>query len=444
VICLKENKIFIKNLTLLTVPIIIQNLLFTTVGTADTFMLNFVGQAQLSAVALANQLQFVLSLFFMGLTAGTGIMMAQYLGKEDTYAVNYIFRLALKASVIVSLCFSLLAIITPYAILRVFTNDNELIQIGSEYLRIVGISYLFSGFSQIYLVTLKTMQKAKKSAAISTTTLVINVGLNAVFIFGLLGAPKLGVMGVAVATVIARLIEVILCGFDFISTKIIILLTNNISTIKQDFFKVTYPITLQGFVWGGAMAALAAIMGRMGSDSVAANSVASVIQQIATVASFGFAEGGAILLGNDLGRKDFAAAKSNSAVLIKISVLCGIIGCVLMLLLESTITNALSLTPAALKYFGVMYKLASVNVIFAAVTYTMLCGIFTAGGDTKFGLYLDGAVMWGFCVLLGSVAAFALKLNPIWVFVVINLDELVKTPVVIKRYFKNKWINNIT
>lgn len=439
-----KNREFTKNLSMLAIPIILQNLLSTAVGTADTFMLNFIGQAQLSAVALANQVQFVLSLFFMGLTAGTGIMMAQYLGKEDRGAVNSIFRLALRLTLTVSFIFSLAAVASPQVIMRIFTNERELIQIGSTYLRIVGISYLLSAFPQVYLVTLKTTRKVRKSVVISAATLLINVGLNAVFIFGLLGMPRMGVIGVALATVIARGIELGICILDLALTKVVSLKGHSEKNLKQDFLRITYPITIQGFVWGGAMAVLHAIMGRMGSDAVAANSVAAVIQNVATVASFGLAEGGAILLGNELGKGNFDTAKQHARILMKSSVTSGIVCCVLMLLMEKPVTMVLHLTPQALVYFGVMYKLLSVNVIFAAITYTLLCGVFTAGGDTKFGLYLDGAVMWGFCVLLGSITAFLLKWNPIWVFVVINLDEIIKTPIVLKRYYQNKWINNIT
>ena len=439
-----KDKSFLKALTYIALPIILQNLMYTAVGTADTFMLNFVGQTELSAVSLANQPQFVLSLFYMGLTSGTGIMMAQYLGKGDKQAANFIFRFALNLTLMVSAVFALLAICLPQLVMRVFTNEAALIQTGGVYLRVVGVSYLLSAFSQVYLVTLKTNQRVRKSLLISIVTLLVNVVLNAVVIFGLLGMPRMGVIGVAVATVVSRLIELALCLIDWSKTKLVSLSVRRNDGIRRDYLRVTCPIMAQGFVWGGAMATLSAIMGRMGSDAVAANSLAAVIQNIATVASFGLAEGGSILLGHTLGRGDLTGAKRDAGTLLWVSVTVGVVCCGLMLLAEGPVTSVLNLTEQSLGYFHMMYKILSVNVIFAAITYTTLNGIFPSGGDTKFGLYVDAAVMWGFCVFLGGIAAFVLKLPPLAVFVIVNLDEFIKTPVVLIRYTKSKWLYNLT
>lgn len=201
---------------------------------------------------------------------------------------------------------------------------------------------------------------------------------------------------------------------------------------------------LQGFVWGGAMAVLSAIMGRLGSDVVAANSVASSIQSLATVASFGLAEAGCILLGHSLGKGKLAQAKKDSRTLLKVSVGAGVVCCLLMLLAENPVVSLLRFHDTAIGYFRVMYKMLAVNGVFAAVTYTTLNGIFPSGGYTKYGLYLDGAVMWGFCVLLGSLTAFVFRLPPLAVFVIVNLDEAIKTPIVLLQYAKGKWINNLT
>ncbi|MGI5959680.1 MAG: MATE family efflux transporter [Massiliimalia sp.] len=435
---------FYRELAALAIPIILQNLLSAAVGAADTLMLNYVGQTALSAASLANQIAFVLSLFFTGLTAGEAVLMAQYLGKQDAENTSRIFFIAFRLSAVVSLCFAAAAILTPEFLMRLFTSDPDLCRQGGIYLRIVGFSYLFSSFSQVYLASLKARKRVRTSALISVVTLCANVLLNAVVLFGLFGVPPMGIFGVALATVLSRGLEAAVCGVHWSRTKTIGWFGRGARQLSQSFWKVTLPITLEGFVWGGAMAVLAAIMGRMGSDAVAANSVASSIQNTATVASFGFAEAGAILLGNDLGKGSLSQAKVHSRQLMKVAVISGAICCGMMLIAERPITGILNLSDQGITYFSVMYRLLSVNVIFAAITYTLLCGIFPAGGDTRFGLYCDGAVMWGFCVLLGSIAAFVLKWDPIWVFVLINLDELVKTPVVLIRLKKDTWLVNLT
>lgn len=444
---LNESRLFLKNMWMLAIPIIAQNFLSSAVSSADTLMLGMVSQNALSAISLASQVQYVLSLFYLGLTIGTATMVSQYFGKRDWQAVKQITSLALQVSLLVSALFSAAAIGIPHLLMRIFTQDADLIALGIPYLRLVGIAYLFTAFSQIYLAMLKALQQVKKSVIIASITLVLNVFLNAVFIFGLFGIPKLGVVGVAIGTVLARGVELIICLTDAVRNRRVQLrrlFCFQKAAWQAEFWKVTLPITSQGFVFGGAMAVFAAIMGHLGSDVVAANALASVIQHIATVASFAFAESGAILLGKEMGENCLDTAKKHAAVLVKTAVISGCVCCVLMLLCRPLVLSITSLTAEAEAYFHFMYTVLSVNVIFASLTYTMLCGVFCAGGDTRFGLLCDAAVMWGFCVVLGLLFAFVFKFPPLVVFLVINLDEFVKTPFVIKHYLGYGWLNNIT
>lgn len=440
---MSDRRCFLSALAVLALPVIIQNLLSQAIGAVDTLMLSVIGQDQLSAVSLANQLFFVLNLFFTGLTGSTAIMLSQYMGKKDDMRVRRIFTLACTVSESVCIVFALAAVFAAPVVMGLLTNDALLIWEGSAYLRIVGISYLFMGVSQIYLVLLKSRQESQRSMAIGVMTLVINLLLNAVFIFGMLGMPKMGTKGVAIATCIARAIELLVCLADMKLRKPISGCFRFETVLLKDFARICGPLTIQGFVWGGAMAVISAIMGHLGSDVVAAHSVAAVIQSIATVACCGLAEAGSILLGKELGAGEFESAKVHANLLVKCTVLFGMIGCAAMLLSEGIVTRMIVLTPEAQQYLSVMYKILSVNAIFVAITYTMLCGVFPSGGDTRYGLILDGCVMWSL-VILGSIAAFVLKLNPIIVFVVLSVDELLKTPFVLIRYGKGTWIKNIT
>ena len=438
-----EGRRFLSALGALALPIIMQSLLSQAIGAADTLMLSAVGQDQLSAVSLANQLFFVLNLFFTGLTGSTAIILSQYMGRKDDVRVRRIFTMACMTSECVCAMFATAAVLAAPAVMRLLTNEAVLIEEGSAYLRIVGVSYLFMGISQIYLVLLKSRQESQRSMAIGLMTLVINLLLNAVFVFGLLGMPKMGTKGVAIATCIARSIELLVCFADMKLRKPISACFRFETVLLKDFARICGPLTIQGFVWGGAMAVISAIMGHLGSDVVAAHSVAAVIQSIATVACCGLAEAGSILLGKELGAGEFENAKMHANLLVKCTVLFGLIGCAAMLLSEEIVTQMIVLTPEAQQYLSVMYKILSVNAIFVAITYTMLCGVFPAGGDTRYGLILDGCVMWSL-VVLGSIAAFVLELDPIIVFAVLSVDELTKTPLVLLRYKKGTWIRNIT
>lgn len=438
-----QKRVFLKMLGLLALPIIVQNLLSQAIGAVDTLMLSAVGQTQMAAVSLANQLFFVLSLFFNGLTASTAIMLSQYMGKKDELRVRRIFALSCAVSETICVLFALVAVFASGAVMRILTGDAALIEEGRTYLRIVGVSYLFMGISQIYLVALKARQETKRSMMIGVTTMVVNLILNAAFIFGLLGLPQMGTRGVAIATCIARGLELVICAADAVYRKTIVPDGYMEGALIRDFVRICTPLTVQGFVWGGAMAAISAIMGHLGEAVVAAHAVAAVIQSIATVASFGLAEAGSILLSRALGAGDYEGAKRQADLLLGSAVALGVVGCVLMLAGEGVVAQMARLTGEAPAYLRVMYRILAVNAVFAAITYTLLCGVFPAGGDTRYGLLLDGTVMWTL-VLLGSAAAFALKLHPLVVFVVLSVDELAKTPLVLMRYRKGTWIRNIT
>ena len=433
---------FSASLKKLAVPIMLQSLLSTAIGTADTLMLSVVGQTELSAVSLANQWSFILNLFFTGLVGGTGIMIAQYMESRNKEQLPHVFGMALWAAAVICVLFCGLAILWPQGIMGILTNDGQLIGHGCDYLRIVGFSYLFMAFTQPYLVLLKTLKHPGKSTAISTTALVINLVFNAVFIFGLLGAPRLGVVGVALATLISRIAEFIICAVDLGRCRYIRIDLKLRHGLWKTFANISLPLTVQGLVWGGGMSAMTALMGHMGSDVVAANSVASSIQSIARVASIGLADAGAILLGNDLGRDAFSEAKAHARQLTVTALAAGAGGCILMLLTVWPVTNVLNLTDAARQYLVVMYCILAVNVIFAAITYCMLCGVFVAGGDTRFGMFLDGITMW--TLIAVGYLAFQMELPPLLIFLILKLDECIKTPIVLLRYRKEKWLKNIT
>ena len=248
-----EKKLFYRSLLSLVIPITIQNLITNMVNSADVLMLNYVGQSSMSAVSLANQYQFILGGFFFGITSGTTMLCAQYWGKKDMNSIQAVFGIALKISLAFTFLLSFAAISFPALLMRIFTPDAELIGMGASYLRVIGISYLLTGFSQTYLCVLKSVERARTSTLISCTALFLNVFLNAVFIFGLFGAPRLGILGVALATVIARVVEIFLCFADFFRGRIfkprLSVLFGRHRLLFQDFLKYSIPALLNDCIW---------------------------------------------------------------------------------------------------------------------------------------------------------------------------------------------------
>lgn len=445
---MNSAKNFYKSLISLVIPIAIQNLITSAVNSADVFMLGFVGQAELSAVSLANQVQFLLSGLFFGINSGIVMLCSQYWGKKDTDTIQKVMGIAFKVAFVFCLLFAFAAFLLPQTIMQVYTNDLELIEIGVGYLRIISISYILLSVSQVYLSVLRSVERAHMSTIISSVALIINVLLNAVFIFGLFGAPKLGVIGVAVATTIARIVEVILCFLDLYHNKIFKFnarfVFNWDKLLFLDYLKYSIPALLNDIAWTFAFSTYSIIMGHLNADVVAANSVVSTVRNLCSVLCFGIAAGGTVLIGKAIGENRLEDAKTDADRLVKASVISGILTGVLLLLVKPIVFECFILSERAYEYLNFMLIINSYYVVGQVFNTVTIAGIFRAGGDSKFGMICDTITMWVIAVPLGFISAFVLKLPPMAVYFILCLDEFWKIPVVIKHYKSYKWLKNIT
>ncbi len=443
-----EKKLFYRSLLSLVIPITIQNLITNMVNSADVLMLNYVSQSSMSAVSLANQYQFILGGFFFGITSGTTMLCAQYWGKKDINSIQAVFGIALKISLCFTCILSFAAIVFPALLMRLFTPDRELIEMGASYLRVIGISYLLTGFSQTYLCVLKSVERAKTSTLISCTALFLNVFLNAVFIFGLFHAPKLGILGVALATVIARVVEILLCFADFFRGRIfkpeLSVMFGRHTLLLQDFLKYSIPALLNDCIWTFAFSTYSIILGHMNSDMVAAASVATTIRDLLSVVCFGIGSAGTVLLGKSLGEKRMDKAKADASSLCRCTFAVSVLTAIVIILFRKPVISVFDLTPLARDYLNFMLLVSSYYVIGQAINTLTIAGIFRAGGNSRFGLICDIIVMWVIAVPLGFISAFVLHLPPKAVYFILCLDEFWKIPVVWRYYKSEKWLNNIT
>ena len=432
----------------LVLPIVIQNLLSATISSTDVIMLNYVGQSSISAVSLATQITSILFMFYYGLGTGATMLCAQYYGKGDMRAIEVVEGISLRFSVVISVLVAGLALCFPQYLMQIYTNDPELISIGASYLRIVSVSYLCWGVIEIYLSVLRSIGRVTISTSLNLLAFVFNIILNAVFIFGLFGAPKLGAAGVALATSISRVIELIGCivvsalskdikldlRFMFIKNK----------TLFHDFVKLSLPALGNDVVWGLAFSMYSVIIGHLGSDAVAANSFVIVARNFGTILCFGVASAGGILIGQVLGENKLEQAKDDTKRLMKLTVLSGLIGGLLILGATPFILKYATLTETAMHYLKYMLLINTYYVMGAAVNTTLIAGVFRAGGNSRFGFICDTITMWCYAVPLGFIAAFVWKLPVLVVYFLLCTDEFVKWPVVLKHYHSGKWIKNIT
>lgn len=442
------QKQFYRQIGTLVVPIVIQNLLSAAVNSADVVMLNYVGQSAISAVSLAAQYAQTLFMFFYGLGTGASILCAQYYGKGEWGPIRAVEGIAMRISLTASILFAGAAVTIPELMMKLFTEDAELIELGAEYLRIVSIAYLCWGIIEVYLAILRSVGRAVVTMSMNVLAFSLNIILNAVFIFGLFGAPKLGVAGVAIATSVSRLAELLACIIVSGRTKEVklnpayMLIRNKL--LFGDFVKLAVPALLNDVLWGAAFSMYSVILGHLGTDAVAANSLVTVVRTFGTVFCFGVASAGGILVGNVLGENKIEKAKDYASRVMKLTILTGIAGGLVVLAIMPLVMRFADLSETAMGYLRVMLFINSYYVIGIAVNTTLIAGLFRAGGDSRFGCICDGITMWCYAVPLGFFAAFVLKLPVLWVYFLLCTDEFAKWPAVIKRYRSGKWLKNIT
>ena len=438
-----KSSTFYKDMFRLALPIVCQNLITTAVGSADVIMLGWVSQTALSAGSLASQIMFILNLVYSGISSGIGMLAAQYWGRKDTRTIEKIMGIGMKLSILVSSVFFVLACFFPKLLMLVFTSEPELIETGMPYLRIVGISYLFMSISQVYLCTMRSIERVVFATVTNGSALGLNILLNAVFIFGLFGLPKMGILGVALATTTARGVELLICladacRFETIRFRPRILLEHH-KVLFQDFMKYSLPAFGNEVSWGVGFSMYSVIMGHLGSDMVAANAVAVVAKNLGTVVCFGIANAGAILKQTTVPR-----FLEDASRFCWITFASGIAGGALIFLLRPLFMNMADLSTVAQGYLSIMLFINMYSVLGQAMNSTVICGIFRAGGDSRWGFICDVIDMWLFAVPLGFISAFLLKLSPMWVYFLIYLDEFVKLPFVYRHYKSYQWLKNIT
>ncbi len=439
---------FYRHLFRLTLPVVVQNLLSAAVNSADVVMLNYVSQSAISAVSLASQYASILFMVYYGLGTGATMLCAQYFGKGNMRAIQVVEGIAMRFSLGMSVAFSALTLFVPGQLMRIFTNDPELIALGSEYLRVMSVTYLCWGVIEVYLSVLRSIGRVTVCMVLNIVAFSLNVVLNAVFIFGLLGAPRLGVTGVAIATAISRLVELALCVAVSVKSKDIKLnpaymFVKN-KQLFGDFVRLSLPALGNDIAWGVGFSMYSVILGHLGSDVVAANSLVSVVRNLGTIACFALASAGGILLGQVIGENRIEDARRNAAQLTKLTLITGLLGGVLILLLTPFVLRYADLSETSMGYLRTMLLLNSVYIIGPALNTTLIAGVFRAGGDSRFGLICDVLDMWVYAVPLGFLAAFVLRLPVMWVYVLLCTDEFVKLPFVIRHYRSGKWLQNIT
>lgn len=444
----ESRKTFYRELAALAVPLALQNLLNSLVGASDALMLGRLNQESIAAVSLANQISFVMSLFTGAVIGAIGVLIAQYWGRQDYKKAGDFLGMAIRYVIVISGIFFLSAFLFPKQLMSIFTSETELITIGAQYLRIVSFSYLFAGVAQCYLLMMKVSGSAKISVCISAMMVVIDMTADLFLIYGFGIFPKLGANGAAYSTICVEAAALIWCVIWSCRKE-------NVKTGRSSFFgfcasnekavwKIIPGMLASSLSWGLSITMHSFILGHLGTDATAASSVAGVAQQLIQCTTNGLSTGAGIMIAGLLGKNLLNKAKEYGRQFWHVSVWSGVMNVLLIGGVGMLVYRFYALEPMAKAYlvqmlvFGALYMFAySFNTI-------IVCGIFPAGGDSKYDAVSVIFATWCFAIPLALLGCFVFNWPVMVVYILMCLDEIIKVPFIPVRYKKYLWVNNLT
>ena len=445
----KENKAFYKLLISLCIPMIIQNLISSSVNVIDTVMISSLGESSVASIGVANQFFFLFNMTLYGITGGAGIFISQFFGKKDINNIRSVTGLSTILAFIVSCLFFLPALVSPKLIINIFSNDTEVVKLCIQYFSIIAFSYPIIAVSTVFSMGARGVRNPKLGMICSTIALGTNIILNYGLILGNFGLPALGVKGAAIATVIARIIELVLIiSYVYFIKKDYVLRFNlsDVKRIKSEFLKTfiskSLPIFLNDSLWAFGTVLYSVAYSKAGTSAIAASQIATSTGNFFIMTSVCIANGAAIMLGNELGADHIDKAIRYSK---KFSILVTLTGLLFGILLIANIPLLLkvfnvseSLSPDIIKIFIIMGILMALK----AFNTFIVIGVLRSGGDTKYSLFLELGCMWLVSLPLTFLAAF--NGAPIFMLVLLTYtEEIAKFLFGLPRALSKKWATNL-
>ncbi len=442
------DKTFIKRALKLALPMALQNLISSSLNLIDNIIIGGMGEVAIASVGLANQYFFLLNLVLFGTVSGASIFTAQYWGNKDIKNIKKVLGLCLATAIIISSIFMLGGLIIPKTIIGLFSNDPKVILMGSNYLKIIVLSYIITGISFTYSITLRSIGQVKAPMIISIIALGINTFLNYTLVYGLGSFHGIGVYGSAIATLIARIIEFVMTISVVYKLKYPIAV--NIGELfdlsfdfAKKFFKVILPVILNESIWALGVTVYAGIYAHMGTKVIAATNIVSTIERLSMVIFFGFCNAAAIMIGNKIGEKKEDEAFLYAKRFIILNPLLGILVGILIYFGAPYMLLLYKISPTVHTYSKGMLHVMGLFMWIKVFNYTNVVGILRSGGDTKFCLFLDVGGMWLVGVPAVALAGLYFHLPIQQVYIFVFMEEAAKFIVGLPRIASKKWINNL-
>lgn len=444
-----NDKKFLKTLFNLALPIALQNLILSSLNLVDTIIIGGLGEYAIAGVGIANQYFFLLNLVLFGVVSGSSIFTAQYYGDNDIPNIKRILGISIITSGTAAFIFFIVGFFFNSQIISIFSTDKVVVSIGSAYLRIIVFSYVITAITFSYSFTLRSIGQVKIPMVISIIALAINTILNYLLVYGYFGMPKLGTNGSAIATLIARTIEMILMITVVYSQKLIIaakvreMLDLSLDFIKN-FFKITAPVILNESMWSLGVSMYAIAYARMGTEVIASTNISATIERITWVIFMGLGNACAVMIGNKIGEGNEDEAYLLAKRFIILCPILAILAGMIVFFTSGWTLSVYKVSPTVYNYSHNILMVFSIFLVAKVINYVSVIGIFRSGGDTKFCLILDTGGVWLIGVPLAFLGGLVLKLPIHLVYVLVYLEEVVKLMFCIPRVISKKWINNLT
>lgn len=444
-----KDRAFIKTLITLMIPMVAQNLISLAAQMMDSLMLGRLGQIELSASSLANQPFFIFNLLIFGMASGSSVLNAQFWGKGDVRSIKIVISICLKVALTVSILLGAAVMIFPETVMKIYTNDPDIITAGISYLRIIGWCYIFFGLSNTLLTTIRSVGIVRIAVVDSVFSLICNITLNYILIFGHLGFPAMGIRGAAIATVITRIGDaIIVVGYIlFIDKKLHFKVRDVLDfdrTLLKNYLKNGLPVAFNEVFWSVGISIQSMVLGRLGADVVSASQIASIVQQFSTVLIFGVANAAAIIIGNDIGAGLMERAQQRVRWFRVISVVLGLLAAGIVLLISGPVVSFYNVPGETKELAMNMLRELSVIVFFISQTGIGVVGLLRGGGDPRFALFVDLAGLWLVATPAAILSAFVFHAPVLVVYFCTKLDEPIKVLMIAWRMRNNKWMKDVT
>lgn len=444
-----KNKQFYKGFFGLLIFIALQMLAAFTVNLVDNIMLGTYSELSLSGATLVNQLQFMMQMICGGIGMGIVVLSSQYWGQRRLEPIKKIISLGLKFGFLAGLIFTLATALFPYQILGIFTNDTAVIAEGVKYLRIMCFTYVIFGCSNSLMSAMQSVESAGIGTVMSVSTIIINLCLNSILIYGNLGAPEMGIRGAAIATLVSRSVElvIVLVYILAIDKKLRAKLRELLQfdmTYLRDYIRVSMPVVISGALWGVGQAAQTVILGHINATTIAANSIATVIFQIFTVFGFACSNTASVTTGKTIGRGELHLIRSQTKTMQGIFLCIGLVTGLLIFLLRVPLISIYSISDEtrdlALQFLIVL----SISTVGSCYEYPVESGIIAGGGTTRYPAVVDNCFIWLFTLPTAYLSAFVFHFPPLVTFCFLKADQILKcipNSIIVNRYH---WVKILT